>query len=185
MKNLGKIDWRAMQRYTNSQSVKDFDKFLDALPLNVGYNALIAAGIAWALAGASVLFTSMEIEKVSKLRAEILKVETLQPPIPVLKYTPVPKASLDKLVKKIEETYKGVSLIVGGDGIVTLSATDTDFWPQYLAAISTLKNGGKNWKVTMNTMCVGQECTGSKLATSLKIEAVRVDIPPPEVEAEE
>lgn len=184
MKNFGKIDWRTLQRYTNAQGVKDFDKFLDALPLNVGYNALIAAGIAWALAGASVLFTSMEVEKVSKLRAEILKVETLQPPIPVLKYTPVPKSNLDKLSKKIEETYKGVSVLVGGDGIVTLSAVDTDFWPQFLAAISTLQNGGKNWKVAMNSMCVGQECTGSKLSAALKVETVRVDIPAPEAEEE-
>lgn len=176
MKNLGKIDWRSMQRYTSPQAMKDFDHFLDATPLNVGYNALIACGIIWIVAGFAVLFTSMQVEKVSKLRADLMEVEAMQPPIPTIKYIPVPKTSLEPVANKAKDTYAGVNLIVG-EGDVVLSATDTDFFPQFLGVISFLQNGAKNWKVRINTMCVGRDCTGSKLSANLKVEAVRIGEP--------
>lgn len=176
MKDLSKIDWRSVQRYASPQAMKDFDRFLDAMPLNVGYNALIAAGIIWLVAGASVLFTSMEVEKVSKLRAELMEVEALQPPIPTLKHIAVPKAALDQVVKNVGETFKGISLITT-DGEVTVSAADTDFFPQFLGAVSFLQNGAKSWKVKISTMCVGRDCSGSKLSANFKVETVRVGEP--------
>ncbi|MCK5556711.1 MAG: hypothetical protein KAI76_10790, partial [Alphaproteobacteria bacterium] len=70
--NLGKIDWSAFRKYTSPQAIKDLDSFLDAIPLNVGYNALIAAGLAWVLGAGAVFFTSMETEKVSKLHGNLM-----------------------------------------------------------------------------------------------------------------
>jgi hypothetical protein len=148
----------------------------------VGYNALIAAGIAWLLAGTAVFFTSMQIGSVSQLRTELAKVGALKPPIPVIKYEPVPEASLTGLEKKILETYKGVNF-VGSGASLTLSAADTDYFPQFLAAIGTLENGGRNWKVSIDSMCVGNDCTGSKLAAVLKVEVARVGEAPKEEEA--
>ncbi len=57
MSGFGSIDWNMVKRLTSPQGAKDFDKFLDAMPVNVGYNALIAAGIAWVMAGCAVFFT--------------------------------------------------------------------------------------------------------------------------------
>ena len=178
MKDLGKIDWRVVQRYTSPQAVKDFDAFLDALPINVGYNALIAAGLAWIIAGAAVLFTSIEVDRVTNLRAEMMKVEALQPPIPQLKYFPVGKASIDALGKKIAETYKGITVISAGDGKATVSATDTDYFAQFMAAVNTLQNGGRNWRTSIETFCVGRDCKTSKLVATLKIELAKISDPP-------
>ena len=158
--------------------MKDFDRFLDELPVNVGYNALIAAGMAWVIAGVAVLFTSMEVDKVSHLRADMLKVEALQPPIPVLKYSPVSKLDIENLGKKIEETYAGIHIVVSGEGGAIISATDTDYFPQFMAAVNTFENGARNWKVDIASFCVGRDCVGSKLSASLTIKSVRVDDPP-------
>ena len=57
------FDFKQMKRITDPQAVKDLDRFLDKLPSNVGYNALIAAGITWALAGGALLFASTESTK--------------------------------------------------------------------------------------------------------------------------
>jgi hypothetical protein len=183
LKNLGNIDWNALKRYTSPQAVKDFDAFLDALPLNVGYNALIAAGMAWLLAGSSVFFTSMQVEKVSKIRTELAKVEALKPPVPIIQYVPVSEASLKDLQKKITDTYKGVTF-VGTSSSLTVSALDTDYFPQFLAAINTLQNGGKNWRVSVNTLCVGRDCATSKLMANLKLEVARVGDAPKQDEDE-
>lgn len=175
--NLGKIDWSAFRKYTSPQAIKDLDSFLDAIPLNVGYNALIAAGLAWVLGAGAVFFTSMETEKVSKLHGNLMEVQALQPPVPVLKYIPVSQQVIQILAKKITETYKGVVITVNSDGMVTLSAPDTDYFPQFLAAISYLQRGGRNWKVKIKTLCVGRDCSGSKISTSLRIDMVRFGDP--------
>lgn len=169
----GDIDWNKMRRMANVQAVKDLDSFLDELPLHAGYNALIAAGIAWLLAGTSVFFTATEIDKVSALRAELTKISALKPPVPILKYDPVPEDALKGIEKKITDTYKGVSF-VGSGSKLTLSASDTDYFPQFLAALNTLQNGGRNWRVNITSMCVGSECTSSKLAADLTVEMARV-----------
>lgn len=164
------------KKYTSPQAVKDFDAFLDAMPLNVGYNALIAAGLAWMLAGTAVWFASMETEKVSKLHTDLMEVEALRPPVPILIYSPVSTEVLLPLTKKIMDTYKGINIAVTG-GDVNITATDTDYFPQFLAAISYLQRGGKNWKVRINTLCAGRECQGNRLQASLKVEMVRFGDP--------
>lgn len=171
------VNWSALKRYANPQAVEDFDRFLDAMPVNVGYNALIAGGIAWLLAGGAVLFATTETEKVSKLHSSLMEVQALQPPVPVLKYIPVDQEVLKALVTKISATYKGVVMVTSGSGSVTLTAQDTDYFPQFLSAISYLQRGGKNWKVKINTLCVGRDCVGSKLNAALQVELVKFGEP--------
>lgn len=172
-----KLDFNALKRYTSPQAVKDFDAFLDAMPMNVGYNALIAAGLVWVMAGSAIMFTSMETEKVSKLHTDLMKVQALQPPVPVLKHIPVDKDQLKVLTDRISATFKGVSVTSNTPGSVSVSAQDTDYFPQFLAAISYLQRGGKNWKVRISTFCAGRDCQGNKLAAELKVEAVRLGEP--------
>jgi hypothetical protein len=179
LKSFADIDWTVLKRLTTTQGVKDFDVFLDALPLNVGYNALIAAGMTWLIAGTAVFFTSMQIDNVSHLRAELAKVGALKPPIPIIKYDVVPDAAVQALEKKINETYKGVNF-AGTPGSLTVSAQDTDYFPQFLAAINTIQNGGRNWRVTISSLCAGNDCPTSKLSAVLKIETARVGDAPKE-----
>lgn len=171
------IDINSLRKYFTAQAVKDFDAFLDALPMTVGYNALAAVGIAWIIAGGAVVFTSMEVEKVSKIRAELMKVEALKPPVPVIEYLPINQNVINETTKKIMETYKGINIVAGGSGSVTVSAADTDYFPQFLGAMSFLQSGGKNWRVRIDSMCVGKDCPTSKLSATLKIEVAHVGEP--------
>ena len=177
MIDFKQINMATIQKYTSPQALKDFDGFLDALPLNVGYNALIAAGIDCLMGMASVWFCAQELEKVSQLHSDLTNVEALQPPVPVLKYAPVSHAILEPLLKKIAATFKGITIIFSGDGAVKVSATDTDYFPQFLAAISYLQRGGKNWKVTTNALCVGSDCPANKLSADLKVDTVLFGAP--------
>lgn len=172
--NLKKINLATLQRFTSPQAIKDLDKFLDDIPVNVGYNALIAAVAAWVIAGAAIFFTSMEMKAVNKIHAELMEVEALQPPVPVLKYVPVKKDNLKALCDRIAETYKGITLGVTDDGVVTVAGKDTDYFPQFLAAISSLQRGGKNWRVQISTLCAGRACASQKLAATLAVDMVRL-----------
>jgi hypothetical protein len=178
------IDWGKLKRFASPQGLKELDSFLDGLPLNAGYNAIIAAGLTWLIAGTAVFFTVMQIEKVSSIRAELAKVSSLKPPVPVIKYVPVPDAALKAVQDKLLKAYKGLNMTVAA-GVITLSANDTDYFPQFLAAVSFLQSGGRNWRVKLETMCVGLDCPTSKLTATLKAEIARVGEPEPEVKPEE
>lgn len=173
-----KFDLNALKRLANPQAVKDFDKFLDALPVNVGYNALIAAGIAWVVAGAALLFASTETAHVNKLRTDLLAVEALKPPVPAIEYIPASSEALENLRQKIQKTFKGTTVLIRTEGVVTLSANDSDYYPQFQAAISHFENGGRNWKVSIVSMCAGRECKGAALQADLKVEIARITTPP-------
>src|ERR1700722_12927613 len=97
--NLKDFNMATIQKYTSPQAMKDFDSFLDALPLNVGYNALIAAGLVCLMGATSVWFSAQELQKVSQLHADLTNVQALQPPVPVLKYLPVSTAGLKPLTE--------------------------------------------------------------------------------------
>ena len=175
--DLKKIDWRSLQKYTNANAIKDLDSFLDNLPLNVGYNALIAAGIMLLLAGASVWFVSGEAAKVRAIHAELMQVEALKPPIPVIKYIPVDRAVLKDIGEKLAETYVGIAIAAGNNGEVVISSQETDYFPQFLATISYFQKFGKSWRVETKNLCVGRDCKRGKLSIKLKVDVVRVGEP--------
>lgn len=176
--DLKQLNMATLQRYTSPQAIKDFDSFLDNLPTNVGLNALMAAGFVCLLGGGSVWFAAQQTEKVSKLHTELMTIQALKPPVPTLKYVAVPQKTLKPLVDKITGTFKGVTITGNADGDLTFVSQDTDYFPQFLAAVSYLQRGGKNWKVRINTLCVGRDCkAGTKLSANFKIESVLIGEP--------
>jgi hypothetical protein len=168
-----KIDWQLLlKKYTNPQSVKDLDRFLDALPLNAGYNALIAAGLAWLLAGTAVVFASIESGKISELHSELLKVEALKPPVPVISYIPIQQSALKGFAKKIENLYPGIS-IKSAKGILKISG-DLRHYAQFRGVISHVQSGGKSWNVDFKKLCVGRECKGPELQADLIVRTIKI-----------
>lgn len=172
-----------MQKYMNGESVKDLDRFLDNLPMAVGYPALAAAGVAWVLAGMSALFAAGEIEKATQLRAELMKVEALQPPVPRVVYSSVSKTQLEQVLKNVNGLYPGITVTASGEGQVTLSGGQVGYYPQFRAAISHIQSVERNWRVSIQDMCMGRECNGGGLSATLKVDLARIDTPAPAAEA--
>jgi hypothetical protein len=176
------LNMATIQKYTSAQAMKDFDSFLDALPLNVGYNALIAASLVCLMGAASVWFSAEELQKVSQLHSDLTNVQALQPPVPVLKYAAVSQAILKPLTDKIAATFPGIKVTASGEGEVRITAQDTDYFPQFLAAISYTQRGGRNWKVRTTALCVGRDCKPDFLSIQLKVETVIFGAPEPKAE---
>lgn len=164
------MDLKRLAGYFSPRAVGDLDSFLDDVPALAGTNALIGAGIACLLGAAAVWFASGEVRAVTALRTELVKVEALQPPVPTLKYVAVSQKILKPQLDRIAAGFKGLSATGGADGDVNLSASDTDYFPQFVAAIGALQHGGKNWKVRIKTLCAGRDCKGAKLSATLRIE---------------
>lgn len=177
--SLKNFDWRSMQKYLDPKASGDLNAFLEKLPQNAGQTVLIAAGIAWATAGALGLYTSVQARALTDVRAKLKEADALTPTVPRITDAPIDKTELDTFVKDISGVYKGLNIQVQGSSII-ITSSDTARYAAFREAISHVQNGGAGWRVKLEKLCVGRECEGgAKLGITLIVNKVSVENPAP------
>lgn len=172
------FDTSILKKLADPKSAGDLNAFLEKLPQNAGQAVLIAAGIAWAMAGALGLYSSIQARQLTELRAELKEAEALTPIVPTIKDAPIAKTEVEEFIKKVTPSYDGLKFTVNGSTIV-ITSTQTSSFAKFREAIGHMQNGGSGWRVTLDKMCVGRECgNNDKLAVSLKVNKVSVENPP-------
>ncbi len=175
-KTAFKFDWRVLQRYLSPQATEDLNRFLEQLPQRVGQTVLIAAGIAWASAGAIGLFTTIQAKELTTMRMELKNAKALQPIVPKIKDVAVDQNEVKSFSESLTRIYPGLSVKQQGAAIFITASTTANFG-QFREAIGHVQNGGSGWRVSVDKLCVGRECKQSQLAALLKINKVSVDKP--------
>lgn len=171
------INWNAaLKKLTSAQSGHDLNVFLERMPHTAGHTILIAAGIAWASAAAIGLFTTVQIQGMTELRASLKEAEALRPIVPTIKDVPVSPAEVTAFVNDLTKIYPDL-VIKSQGGSIQLAAKTTANFGQFREAVGHVQNGGSGWRVAVDRLCVGRECTTDKLAVLLKINRVSVDKP--------
>jgi len=170
------FDWRSLQKYFEPKAANDLNAFLEKLPHTAGQTVLIAGGIAWMAAGALGLYTALQVQAMTKLRAELKEVTALKPPVPVLRDVPVPQKEVTDFAQVLSKTYPLLEIKQQGPNIQIVAKSTSQFgtWRE---AIGHVQNGGAGWRVTVDKLCVGRECAGNQLGALLKINKVSVDKP--------
>lgn len=168
----------AIKKMADPKAAGDLNAFLEKLPQNSGQTVLIAAGIAWAMAGALGLYTSIQVRQLSDFRAELAKDQALTPIVPKISDVPIPSAELDAFVKKVSQSYQGLNITVNGSTIIITSQQTSNF-AKFREAIGHMQNGGSGWRVSLEKLCVGRECGNDKLGVSLRVNKVSVENPAP------
>jgi len=175
------VDFKALEnslkRLADPKAAGDLNAFLEKLPQTAGQTVLIAAGIAW-MAGAGLgLFAAVQIQSMTKLRAELQDISALKPPVPVLADIPVPQKEVEEFGKSLAKTYPNVEIKQQGPNI-QITAKSTALFGVWREAVGHVQNGGSGWRVSVDKMCVGRECkSGGELGVLLKINKVSVDKP--------
>jgi hypothetical protein len=173
------------KKLLDPKSTGDLNAFLEKLPHNAGQSVLIAAGIAWAMAGALGLYTSIQARNLTELRAKLQEAEALQPIVPKITDVPVNGEEVTAFVDKAKESYQGLNFQVEGSNII-ITSPQTSSFAKFREAIGHMQNGGAGWRVTLDKLCVGRECDkNSKLAVSLRINKVSVENVTPQATAGE
>lgn len=173
--NFKDFDWRSLQKYFSAQSTDDLNRFLEKIPQNAGQTVLIAAGIAWGVAAAAGLFTAIQTQKMTELRAELAETKALKPSVPTIKNVGIPKAEVEAFVKQAQKNYRGINIKASGSTIL-ITASSTANFTEFREAIGHVQNGGSGWRVSLEKMCVGRECDKRhRLAVSLKVNKVSVE----------
>ena len=167
------FDWRSLKKYTSPQAADDLNAFLEKLPQNAGQTMLIIAGVTWGVAGAVGLYTTVQLQKLTEIRAAYQEAEALKPSVPKVQDVPVNPKEVEDFVKKITDTYTGLKISASGPTI-SLTATTLNSFGQFREAMGHVQNGGTGWNVNVQSFCVGRECERYPLSASLRINKVSV-----------
>jgi len=170
------FDWRSLKKYVDPKSADDLNAFLEKLPSNSNQSMIIIAGACWALAGLTGLYTTVQLQKLTEIRAELAEAESLQPIVPMIEDVPVRDSDVSEFVESMREVYKDLSIKASGSSIV-VTARSTAFFGQFREAIGHIQNGGSGWRVNVDRLCVGRECDRDPLSAALKINKVSVNNP--------
>ncbi len=175
--SLKSFDWRSLQKLLDPKSTGDLNAFLEKMPHNVGQTVLIAAGIAWAMAGALGLYTSIQVRQLTELRGELVKSEALTPIVPIIRDVPIAEKDIKAFIEKVQKNYQGLKVTSNKSNIVITSSQTRDF-AKFREVVGHIQNGGSEWRVSLDKLCVGRECTSQdKLGIALKVNKVSVEKP--------
>ena len=152
-----KLDINSLNKYLSAESMGDLNKFIESMPLRAGYGVLIAAGIAWMLAGLGVVYATTVAKDVADIRAELIKTEALKPIVPKLIEVAVPNDEVKAFVDIVNPMYKDVQITANGNKI-SFVANSGRFFGAFREAINHAYNGGQGWRLSLESMCVGREC---------------------------
>lgn len=171
--SLKSYDWGSLKKYASPQAAEDLNIFLEKLPQNTGQTMLIIAAVVWCGAGLISLFTTVQLQKITKLRAEFTQAEALQPIVPKIENKAVDSKQVESFLAKSGDIYKGLKM-QGRGSTVTITASTTNAYGQFREAIGHVQNGGNGWRVSIDRLCVGRECDRNPLSAILKINTVSV-----------
>lgn len=174
VKKLGNFDWRTLNKYLSPKAMDDLNAFLEKLPQNTNKSLLITAGVIWAFAAALGLFTTVKMQEFSKLSVEHEEAQALLPIVPKIEDKPVGAREVKAFVDELERVYKGLEIKANSSNII-ITGRSTSMFGQFREAIGHVQNGGLGWRVNVERLCVGKECSQQPLAASLKINKVSVE----------
>lgn len=176
LKSLQSFDWRVLQKYTSAQASEDLNDFLEKMPGNVGQTMLMATVIAWCVAGGTVLYTTVKMQELTELRAKLEESQAVKPVVPTVENSPVAASQVKEFSEKVVDIYDQLSIKASNSSIL-ITAKSTHVFGQFREAIGHVQNGGSGWRVNVESLCVGRECTKEPLMAKLKINKISVDTP--------
>jgi hypothetical protein len=170
-----KIDMTLVKKAMDPKAAGDLNAFIEALPQNAGQTVLIAAGIAWAMAGALGLYASVQATTLTELRGKLMEAEALTPIVPKIQDVPISTEEVTAFSKDAEKAYPNLTFSVNGSTIIITSPRTADF-AMFRESVGHMQNGGSGWRVSLDKLCVGRECDQShKLAVALRVNKVSVE----------
>lgn len=170
------FDWHSLKKIADPKAADDLNAFLEKLPQNAGQTMLIIAGAVWAFAGATGLYSTVQLQKLTAMKAELQAAEALQPIVPEVRDVAVSADDVSAFIERTKGIYGGLTMKAQGSSIVITSPSLAGFG-QFREAIAHVQNGGDGWRVSIEKLCVGRECEREPLAAILKINKVSVQTP--------
>lgn len=175
--DIKSFDINFFKKLTDPKMAGDLNTYLENLPEKAGHTILVAAGIAWAVAAAAGLFTTIKVQQLTEYRNTVKEAQALVPVVPKISDRPIEEADVKRFAEEASKAYKDLRITANGSNLLITSAS-TAHYAQFREAIGHVQNGGNGWRVSLQKFCVGRECDRQfMLAASLSINRVSVERP--------
>lgn len=168
-----KFNVASLQRYFSPQAFKDMDVFIRELPERAGQTVLIAGGVVWMIAAVGTVYATVEADKTATLRADLFKQEALTPMVPEIVNRPVNNNELTAFAEKANPQYPNVSITAKGGKLNVSAGATRNYW-QWREATGHIYNGGAGWRLSIDKMCVGRECSQAELDVTFSVNTLQV-----------
>lgn len=165
---------KSLKRAVDPKAANDLNAFLEQLPQHTGKTMLVIVALIWASAATLGLFTAVKMQELSELSNELADAEALLPSVPAVRNKPISSQELSRFVDHLSEIYKGLEIKSVSSNIV-IRANSTSYFGQFREAVGHIQNGGLGWRVSVEKMCMGQECKQHPLSATLSINTVSVE----------
>jgi len=174
MKNFDLNSFNALvNKYLSPQGMGDLNKFIEEFPSRAGYSVLIVGGVMWFGAGLAVVYATTLAKDVSSIRAELLKSEALKPTVPQIVEQIVPQKEVLDFSSRLDGLYKNISVSTE-KGSLKFSANSGRYFGAFREAINHAYNGGPRWRLAIDYLCVGRECTNGFLQGKFKVHTLSI-----------
>ncbi len=174
LKSIQGYDWRKLKRLASAQANADLNKFMDALPQNVGQTMIYIVATAWIFAGGASLYTMMQMQTITELRTDIAATDAVRPAVPKVAMKPVGSSDIKRLAERMAEIYKDLDIKAHGASL-SISADTTVHFGQFRESIGYAQVSASGTRADIEKMCVGRECSTNPLSVTLKINKVTVN----------
>lgn len=172
------------KKATSPSSTQELTEFLETLPEKTGRYVLIAGGIAWGFAAISILYGTVQAERIAELKKEMSTAQAVVPPVPTVTNVSIDKNSIETFTKKAAEEYRdnGVN-ITEKNGKIEIIATSGRQYGVFREAVGHIQNGGQGWRVSVEELCVGRGCLKSQKGAKsflyglFSVSRVNIDMP--------
>lgn len=162
-----------INRYLSPQGMVDINRFIEQMPMRAGYGVLMAGGIVWLIAGLAIVYATTIARDVAELRSELVKSEALKPVVARLVQQAVPVQDVEAFVDRVNPKYKDVAISSKGNEI-TFTSSNGRYFGAFREAINHAYNGGQRWRLSLESLCVGRECTTGFLSGTFNVNMLKV-----------
>ncbi len=168
-----KFDLGQIKKLMSPHAYKDMDSFVREMPERAGQTILLAGGVVWLIAATGFVFSTVESEKIAKLRADVFKAEALKPVVPTIVNRPVDSEALKNFAEMANAQYPNVEIASQGEKIVLKATSSAAYW-SWREAVGHVFNGGEGWRLSVDAMCVGRECKDGFLNATFAVNTLEV-----------
>ncbi len=174
LQSFSSYDWRGLKRLFSAQANDDLNRFMDVLPYNVGQTMIYILASVWIFAGGAVLYTMIQMQAITQLRAELMEVESLRPDVPEVVMKPLSADEVKVLSERMSDIYRGLTIKSRGP-LLTIESDMTANFGEFRESVSYAQAMGSGWRADIENLCVGRECEKKPLSTTLKINRISVN----------
>ncbi|MEJ0062480.1 MAG: hypothetical protein WDO70_04595 [Alphaproteobacteria bacterium] len=120
--------------------------------------AMVMMIVAWSAAMGMMGIAIYTVKTAGRTSQQAEAAAALEPVVPTMQRTALPRADLEKLADRLASRYRGVSFVATPDNTLDIANSEPNNFMDWLASLSYLDTIAPEARWTIRDLCIGSEC---------------------------